>query len=232
MTEQYQQENINEQDNADSLELDSFDQRQVQALVPAGTTATIQKLKIPGPAMLTQLSWASVLAPTGGETVALRLFRIRLWVYPAQHDVHDFGGDLHRRRRKHRHLEQHHSRAVRPRQRVPRVLVGPRGGRKHDAAPEHELELQTRWRRRAGACADVYAGAVRASFWAVGNRHDFSLARNGARHDLERSRSRKRSRLATGVAIWSSIRNGKNRRPGNPDGSGSGARSYGTGWVR
>lgn len=83
MTEQYQQENINEQDNADSLELDSFDQRQVQALVPAGTTATIQKLKIPGPAMLTQLSWASVLAPTGGETVALRLFRIRPSSNPA-----------------------------------------------------------------------------------------------------------------------------------------------------
>lgn len=83
MTEQYQQENINEQDNADSLELDSFDQRNVDGLVPAGTTASIQKLKIPGPAVLTQLSWASVLAPSGGETVELRLFRIRPSSNPA-----------------------------------------------------------------------------------------------------------------------------------------------------
>lgn len=83
MTQQYQQENINEPDNPSSLETASFDQRQVQGLVPAGTTATYQKLKIPGPAMLTQLSWSGVLAPSGGETVALRLYRVRPASNPA-----------------------------------------------------------------------------------------------------------------------------------------------------
>ena len=83
MTQQYQQENINEQDNPSSLFLDSFDQRQVIAMVPPGTTASIQKLKIPGPVRLSQLSWASVLAPSGGEEVELRLFRIRPSSNPA-----------------------------------------------------------------------------------------------------------------------------------------------------
>jgi len=77
MTEQYQQENINEFDNPESLILDSFDQRFVDALVPAGTTASYQKLKIGGPARLSRLSWSAVLAPGGGETIELRLFRVR-----------------------------------------------------------------------------------------------------------------------------------------------------------
>lgn len=83
MTEQYQQENINEPDNAVSLELDSFDQRNVDALVPAGTTASYQKLKIPGPVRLSQLSWSSVQTPGPGETIALRLFRVRPASNPA-----------------------------------------------------------------------------------------------------------------------------------------------------
>lgn len=77
MTQQYQQENINESDNPSALEIASFDQRNVDALIPAGTTASIQKLKIPGPAVLTQLSWCGVVGPSGGESVELRLFRIR-----------------------------------------------------------------------------------------------------------------------------------------------------------
>lgn len=77
MTEQYQQENINEPDNASSLQLDSFDQRSVDALVPAGTTASYRKMKIPGPARLSQLSWSGIVGPGAGETVSLRLFRVR-----------------------------------------------------------------------------------------------------------------------------------------------------------
>ena len=72
-----QQGSINLQSNVTGLELDSFDQRNVDGLVPAGTTASYQKLKIPGPARLVQLSWSAVLGPGGGETIALRLFRVR-----------------------------------------------------------------------------------------------------------------------------------------------------------
>lgn len=72
-----QQSSINLQANITGLELDSFDQRNVDALVPAGTTASYQKLKIPGPAVLTQLSWSAVVGPGVGETIALRLFRVR-----------------------------------------------------------------------------------------------------------------------------------------------------------
>ncbi len=83
MTDQYQQENINDQDNPSALEISSFDFRQVPALIPAGTTATMQRVKIPGIVVLTQLSWASILAPTGGQEVELRLFRIRPASNPA-----------------------------------------------------------------------------------------------------------------------------------------------------
>ncbi len=83
MTEQYQQENINEPDNSSSLELDSFDQRLVDALVPAGTTGSYQKLKMPSQARLIQLSWSAVLAPGAGETIELRLFRVRPASNPA-----------------------------------------------------------------------------------------------------------------------------------------------------
>ena len=72
-----QQSSINLQSNSAGLELDSFDQRSVDGLVPAGTTASYQKLKIPGPARLVQLSWSAILAPGGAETIELRLFRVR-----------------------------------------------------------------------------------------------------------------------------------------------------------
>jgi hypothetical protein len=71
------QPSINLQSNSSGLELDSFDQRSADALVPAGTTASYQKLKIPGPVRLSQLSWSAVLGPGAGETIALRLFRVR-----------------------------------------------------------------------------------------------------------------------------------------------------------
>lgn len=83
MTDSYNQESINSFDNPSSLEIQTYDFRQVQALVPAGTTATIQGVRIRNTVRLTRLAWCSVLAPGGGETVALRLFRIRPVTNPA-----------------------------------------------------------------------------------------------------------------------------------------------------
>lgn len=83
MTDSYNQESINLFASPTALEIQSFDFRQVQALIPGGTTATIQRVKIPGTVMLTRLSWAGVLAPGVGETVALRLYRIRPSSNPA-----------------------------------------------------------------------------------------------------------------------------------------------------
>lgn len=83
MVQKPQQASINLQSDSEGIELDSFDQRYVDALVPAGTTASYQKLKIPGPAVLSQLSWSAVLAPGAGETIALRLFRVRPASNPA-----------------------------------------------------------------------------------------------------------------------------------------------------
>lgn len=83
MTEQYAQEAINEPLNPSSLRIQSYDFRQVQALVPPGTTATIQGLKIPGIVRLDRLAWCGVVAPGAGETVGLRLFRIRPATSPA-----------------------------------------------------------------------------------------------------------------------------------------------------
>ena len=83
MTQQYQQESINEPENPSSLEIQSYDFRQVGALVPPGTTASIQGLRIPGIVRLKRLAWVSILAPGGGETVTLRLFRIRPATNPA-----------------------------------------------------------------------------------------------------------------------------------------------------
>lgn len=77
MTQQYQQESINEQDNPSSLEIDSLDSRNVSALVPPGTTATMQRPLIPGILALSALSYAGVIAPGVGESVTLRIFRIR-----------------------------------------------------------------------------------------------------------------------------------------------------------
>jgi hypothetical protein len=72
-----QQPSINLQSTSIGVALDSFDQRYVDGLVPAGTTASYQKLRIPGPAMLVRLSWSAVLAPGAGESIAVRLFRVR-----------------------------------------------------------------------------------------------------------------------------------------------------------
>jgi hypothetical protein len=83
MTQQYLQEDINDPRNPSSLEIQSYDFRQVQALVPAGTTATIQGLRVPGPVRLARLAWCGVLDPGVGETVALRLYRIRPITNPA-----------------------------------------------------------------------------------------------------------------------------------------------------
>lgn len=83
MTDSYNQESINLAANPSSLEIVSYDFRQVQAFVPAGTTATIQGVRIPGTVQLTRLAWCGVLAPGAGETVALRLYRIRPQNNPA-----------------------------------------------------------------------------------------------------------------------------------------------------
>lgn len=77
MTGNPQQPSINSQSVSESLALAGFDSRHVDGVVPAGTTASYQKLTIPGPAMLTQLAWSAVLAPGGGETIEVRLFRVR-----------------------------------------------------------------------------------------------------------------------------------------------------------
>jgi hypothetical protein len=83
MTDSYNQENINAFDSPSALEISSRDERQVEALVPAGTTATMQRVRIPGTLELSQLSWAGVVGPGGGESVTLRLFRIRPASNPA-----------------------------------------------------------------------------------------------------------------------------------------------------
>jgi len=80
MTDSYNQTGINV---GTSLDVASYDFRQVQALVPAGTTATIQGVKIPGTVRLTRLAWVSIVAPGPAETVALRLYRIRPATNPA-----------------------------------------------------------------------------------------------------------------------------------------------------
>ena len=83
MTEQYLQDNINQDLDAASLEIASYDFRQTGTFVPAGTTATIQGLKIPVNSRLIRLAWCGVVAPGVGESVALRLFRIRPATNPA-----------------------------------------------------------------------------------------------------------------------------------------------------
>ena len=77
------QSSINLTSNADSFVLDRFDSRSITDLVPAGTTGSYQKLRVPGPVRLIQLSWSTVLPPGAGETVALRLYRVRPASNPA-----------------------------------------------------------------------------------------------------------------------------------------------------
>jgi len=83
MTEQYLPNNINEEMDAATLELVSYDFRQIQSFVPTGTTATIQGMKLPMPSMLKRIAWCGVLGPGVGESVALRLYRIRPVTNPA-----------------------------------------------------------------------------------------------------------------------------------------------------
>ncbi len=83
MTDSYNQPSINVDQNPGALEISSYDFRQVEALVPAGTTATIQGVQIPGTVRLKRLAWVSILGPGVGESVTLRLFRIRPATNPA-----------------------------------------------------------------------------------------------------------------------------------------------------
>lgn len=83
MTDSHNQSSINIFQNPEALEIQSYDFRQVQALVPPGTTATIQGVRIPGIVRLKRLAWVSVIAPGVGESVTLRLFRIRPATNPA-----------------------------------------------------------------------------------------------------------------------------------------------------
>ena len=84
MTDSYNQDAINIAGSPSAQEIESYDFREVPALVPAGTTATMQGLRIPGPRLrVSRLAWVSVIAPGGGESITLRLFRIRPATNPA-----------------------------------------------------------------------------------------------------------------------------------------------------
>jgi len=77
VTEQYLLPDINQSQGCHTLEISSYDYREVGTLVPTGTTATMQGLKIPAESRLVQLELASVLAPNPAESVTVRLYRIR-----------------------------------------------------------------------------------------------------------------------------------------------------------
>lgn len=77
------QPNINIANSRAILALDSFDERDTPALVPAGTTATLRPLRIPGPVQLVRLGFTGVLPPGAGETLTLRLYRVRPASNPA-----------------------------------------------------------------------------------------------------------------------------------------------------
>lgn len=78
MTDSYNQDAINIAGSPSAQEIESYDFREVPDLVPAGTTATLQGLRIPGPRLrLVRLAWVGIIAPGVGESVTLRLFRIR-----------------------------------------------------------------------------------------------------------------------------------------------------------
>lgn len=84
MTEQYQQRDINLTDlNSASLQVASYDFRETPDLVPTGTTGTMQGLRIPVDAQLTRLAVGSVFGPGVGESVTVRLYRIRPSTNPA-----------------------------------------------------------------------------------------------------------------------------------------------------
>jgi len=77
------QSSINLEPALSGLLIASFGERSTTSLVPNGTTASYQKLRIPGPVRLVRLSWSAVLAPGAGETIALRLYRVRPASNPA-----------------------------------------------------------------------------------------------------------------------------------------------------
>jgi len=83
MTEQYLPPSINSEADAASLTIASYDFRETPSLVPTGTTGTMQGLKIPVNAQLARLEVGSVFGPGAGESVTVRLYRIRPASNPA-----------------------------------------------------------------------------------------------------------------------------------------------------
>jgi len=83
MTEQYLFPSINTEADAASLTIASYDFREALGLVPAGTTGTMQGLKIPVDSQLVRLEVGSVFGPGAGESVTVRLYRIRPASNPA-----------------------------------------------------------------------------------------------------------------------------------------------------
>jgi len=83
VTDQYLQRNINLDQDKKLLEQMSFDEREVLDLVPTGTTASYRKYKMPVAGMLSRLSWSSIFGVGAGETIELRLYRVRPQSNPA-----------------------------------------------------------------------------------------------------------------------------------------------------
>lgn len=83
MTEQYLPPSINTEGDAASLTIASYDFRETPDLVPTGTTGTMQGLKIPVNSQLVRLVVGSVFGPGAGESVTVRLYRIRPSSNPA-----------------------------------------------------------------------------------------------------------------------------------------------------
>jgi len=62
---------------ARTQDLISYDYRQVQDFVPAGTTATPHGLKVPNAKSMGRLEAWTVVAPGPGESTTIRMFRVR-----------------------------------------------------------------------------------------------------------------------------------------------------------
>jgi hypothetical protein len=83
VTEQYLRPTINDEADAASLTIASYDFRETPDLVPTGTTGTMQGLQIPVDSQLVRLAVGSVFGPGAGESVIVRLYRIRPSTNPA-----------------------------------------------------------------------------------------------------------------------------------------------------
>lgn len=83
MTIQYQQPNINIAGTPESLTIASYDFRETPDMVPTGTTGTMQGLRIPVDSQLARIAIGSVFGPGPGESVTVRLYRIRPSTNPA-----------------------------------------------------------------------------------------------------------------------------------------------------